>query len=144
MKKALQLFEKTTKMTYHSTMSNLNYRMQVKSEGMVMGSVNLHLNKANPLTNMMVYDLLHKKEYTLLKEETRMIFQGDFEALRNLSEVTTYYPDTGNNFKICRSFGLWCWEKTIVTSSCKGECCSGRNSHWQCHISLGSACSTGS
>lgn len=49
-------------------MSGLNYRWKVKAENTTLGAVSLHLNESNPITNTKIYDILHKKEYTLIKE----------------------------------------------------------------------------
>ncbi|CAD8211991.1 unnamed protein product [Paramecium pentaurelia] len=95
MKKALQVL-KTQSLNYNSIRSGLNYRMTIRENGQRMGHISINLNKSNNASaNTMLKKLLQNQEYTILRDQTKMIFEGSFDALKTLTGVTTYYPDTG-------------------------------------------------
>ncbi|CAD8126397.1 unnamed protein product [Paramecium sonneborni] len=95
MKKTLQVL-KAQSVNYNSIMSGLNYRMTIRDNGQRMGHISINLNKSNNAqTNILLKKLLQNQEYSILRDQTKMIFEGSFEALKTLTGVTTYYPDTG-------------------------------------------------
>ncbi|CAD8127545.1 unnamed protein product [Paramecium sonneborni] len=95
MKKTLQIL-KAQSLNYNSIVSGLNYRMTIRENGQRMGHISINLNKSNNAqTNILLRKLLQNQEYSILRDQTKMIFEGSFEALKTLTGVTTYYPDTG-------------------------------------------------
>ncbi|CAD8113523.1 unnamed protein product [Paramecium primaurelia] len=95
MKKTLQVL-KAQSLNYNSIRSGLNYRMTIRDNGQKMGHISINLNKYhNTQSNTILKNLLQNQEYTILRDQTKMIFEGSFDALKVLTGVTTYYPDTG-------------------------------------------------
>ncbi|CAK64680.1 unnamed protein product (macronuclear) [Paramecium tetraurelia] len=95
MKRALQQFEKTVRLTHESAKSGLNYRVQVMQNKMVLGNISIHLNKQNQIPNMLLADLFQKKHFTLTKEEQCMYFEGDFTPLNSVDQDLSYHSESG-------------------------------------------------